>query len=322
MSLKATVAPVPASGVIVVSLCGELTLKCVPTVRNVLLKSLAQAPEAVVVDLTRLRVPMRSRLTVFPVASRTQPAPPVPLLLCGASDRVRAMARVLGDVAVYDTRAHAVAAVRAAQVRTARRVSAHLAATPMAPAAARGMVDAACRSWHLEHLRGPATLVISELVSNAVRHAATDMDLSAALGGDYLHLSVRDGSARPPVATDVHDAGPVSEHGHGLYLVAAYSIAWGSNLAGDGKTVWATLRATRAATTKPASAGRVPTLAGPVSRLANPLRPSRGWVHRRRWSPSRGWCWYPRSGSPWRWRYPRSSTSRWTRSGAPSGRRR
>jgi anti-sigma regulatory factor (Ser/Thr protein kinase) len=261
MSINATVAPDPANGVIMVSLCGELTRRSVPTVRHLLRRSLAHSPDAVIVDLAGLRVHARSQLGVFPAAARNQAAPPVPLLLCGASDRVLAMGgRLFGGFAVYDVREHAVAAVRAAQVRAPRLVSTHLAAIPTAPATARRLVAAACRFWDVEHLRGPATLVISELVSNAVRHAATDIDVSAALRGSYLHLSVHDSCPRLPVVADVHDAVPVSEHGHGLYFVDFYTTAWGCNPTEDGKTVWATLRATREA--NPASAGRSPALAG------------------------------------------------------------
>ena len=97
----------------------------------------------------------------------------------------------------------------------------------------------------MAHLAGPATVVISELVSNAVEHAGTDLVVTVALRGRYLHLSVHDDSRQPPVPTAEGKGGPlVPVRGRGLHLVAGYATAWGSAPVGGGKTVWATLRAT------------------------------------------------------------------------------
>jgi anti-anti-sigma regulatory factor len=235
----------PGTGVIFVVLCGELTLDSAPTVRHVLLKCFAESPDAVIVDLTELRTDTQSYLAVFRAAIHAQTTPPVALLLCGASPELSAtMGRQLGDLTVYDTREHALAAACAAQVHPPRRVSMSLAPTLAAPATAREMVDAACRSWHIEHVGESAMLVVSELVSNAVKHAGTDMHLTAVLRANHLHLTVRDGSPHPPVATgfDVDDALPMPEDGRGLYLINIYATAWGSIPTNGGKTVWATLR--------------------------------------------------------------------------------
>src|SRR5205814_209534 len=59
----------------------------------------------------------------------------------------------------------------------------------------------ACQDWRLPiELSDDAEVVATELVSNAVRHAGDDdLVLSVALGRRFLHLSVRDGSAAPPI---------------------------------------------------------------------------------------------------------------------------
>jgi anti-anti-sigma factor len=241
-----TTAPELTGRVVMVSLSGELTLVSVPTVRNVLLKCLARAPEAVLVDLTDLRVPTRSLLAVFPTAARHETAAAVALVLCGASPALRAMMTggILRDIPVYDTREQALDAVAAAQVSAVRRVDLRLPPTAQAPARAREMIDAACRSWQIDHLREPATVVISELVSNAVRHAGTDITVTASMRGNYLHVSVRDGNRRAPVAEVDHEHLALADRRYGLYLVDVYTTAWGSTPTPDGKTVWATLRAT------------------------------------------------------------------------------
>jgi anti-sigma regulatory factor (Ser/Thr protein kinase)/anti-anti-sigma regulatory factor len=247
VSLAVTTTPELAGRAVVVSLSGELTLVSIPDVRNTLLKCFAQAPEAVIVDLTELRVPTRSLLIVFPTAARHETASAVALLVCGASPAVRAMTRggLLRDIAVFDTCEQAVAAVATARVTAVRRVDLHLQPTAEAPARAREMVEEACRSWQIEHLLGPATVVVSELVSNAVQHAGTDIAVTASLRGNYLHVSVRDGSPRIPVPVDLDDEGPdLPDRHYGLYLVDVYTSAWGSTPTLDGKTVWATLRAT------------------------------------------------------------------------------
>jgi len=244
VSVESTVLPDPASGVIVVALRGDLTLESVPTVRAVLLKCFAEFPEAVIADVGELRVDTASQLAVFPATARVHAAPVTSLLLCGVSPGLATVIdpRQFQDIPFYDTREAALSAVRAAQVQPRRRMRAQLAGTPAAPGTARELVGGACRSWGVAHLSDPATVVISELVSNAVEHAGTDLEVTVALRGRYLHLSVHDGSARPPVPAEPAGGPLIPVRGRGLHLVAGYATAWGSTPVAGGKTVWATLR--------------------------------------------------------------------------------
>jgi hypothetical protein len=247
MILTADIAPDLADGVIVLRLHGLLSVQSAPSARAVLLKCLAQCPDAVIVDLADLRVECRSQLTVFPAAVRTHSGPPVAILLCGASAELDAMmgGAVLGQIPTAPDCAAAMAAVAAARVVGAPRKVIRLPPGPTAPSRARELVAEACRDWAIEHLRGSASLVVSELVSNAVQHAGTDILLRIARRGDYLHLSVQDGSTEPPrvAGGDRGDTGQLAERGRGLHLVDVYATAWGSNITDGGKTVWATLRA-------------------------------------------------------------------------------
>ncbi|HEX8629274.1 MAG TPA: ATP-binding protein [Catenuloplanes sp.] len=248
MDLTATVTPELPHGLILVTLRGTLTEQSAPTVRAVLRKCLAEYPDAVIVDVRDLRTDSRVRLAVFPAAVRAFGPPPA-LLLHGAGPELLAMmrGRLLGDIPHYDTLGQARAAMAGAAAGATRRMTLRLPPTLSAAAQAREMVSDACRAWRTTDLSGPATQIISELVSNAVQHAGTDVHVGAALRGGFLHLSVRDYAQGGPTATHPQDAADgvaLPERGRGLHLVGVYATAWGSIPTGDGKTVWATLRAT------------------------------------------------------------------------------
>ncbi|MCI4061047.1 ATP-binding protein [Micromonospora sp. R77] len=102
------------------------------------------------------------------------------------------------------------------------------------------MTDA-CGRWNVPELAGPASLVLSELVGNVVRHAGTPMQVTLTLRRPYLQLAVADGSRRAACAATGRDLR--AEGGRGLLLVRELTQRWGSAPAGDGKVVWALLPA-------------------------------------------------------------------------------
>jgi anti-sigma regulatory factor (Ser/Thr protein kinase) len=85
----------------------------------------------------------------------------------------------------------------------------------------------------------PAELIVSELVTNTVRHARTRADLSLTRTARNLHLAVRDYSPDP--ARLVGPPDPARPGGRGLLIVAAMATNWGSIPTGDGKVTWASL---------------------------------------------------------------------------------
>jgi len=114
-----------------------------------------------------------------------------------------------------------------------------LAPDPSAAAIARQVVDDACRAWQLDHVRDAAQLVITELVSNVVRHAGTNMEISLTVEPGALCLAVRDGS--PSLPSPSRPASTMAETGRGLAVIRALAVAWGATPSGDGKVVWAVL---------------------------------------------------------------------------------
>ena len=118
---------------------------------------------------------------------------------------------------------------------------------PAAAAAARRFVRDTLRSWHVADLAvdavrlvDDAVLLTSELVTNAVVHAGTRVDVTCRLGGGQVEVVVRDRHpARmlpdPPAAAD-NAAERTS--GRGLLLPTALASSWGVTYARTAKAVW------------------------------------------------------------------------------------
>jgi serine phosphatase RsbU (regulator of sigma subunit)/anti-sigma regulatory factor (Ser/Thr protein kinase) len=95
--------------------------------------------------------------------------------------------------------------------------------------------------WELMPLLDDLHLLASEVVTNALIHAQSDVDLRLRAYPDRIRVEVRDSDPRPPVPTAIltDEAGNrEAESGRGLLIVAALASAWGSSPAGRGKTTW------------------------------------------------------------------------------------
>jgi anti-sigma regulatory factor (Ser/Thr protein kinase) len=94
-----------------------------------------------------------------------------------------------------------------------------------------------------EHGRGDAvpdvSLLVSELVTNAIRHAGTAFAVTLVITSNAVRLEVSDGSPQAPVIADVtHE----DDGGRGLRIVAALSHDWGvTRDPAGGKSVWASV---------------------------------------------------------------------------------
>jgi two-component sensor histidine kinase len=94
----------------------------------------------------------------------------------------------------------------------------------------------------MEPLRDDATLVVSELVTNAMQHApgvdSYELEITRRSAG--VRVSIADGSSvRPLVKQLSHDA----PRGRGMAIVAALSSRWGADDHHGGKRVWVDLDA-------------------------------------------------------------------------------
>lgn len=83
-----------------------------------------------------------------------------------------------------------------------------------------------------------AQLVVTELVTNAARHAKSPVDLTISPGDGRVRIEARDGSAALPA---VHAVGTPTRH-RGLQLIEDLSEGWGVEASdGSGKVVWCEL---------------------------------------------------------------------------------
>lgn len=225
--------------VAVAGLVGTLDPATAVEARGALLKCLAAQPDLVVVDLAGVTVGDDMALSVFAAAADHAAAwPGCAIVLCAPRPEVALALRRLGisrAVPVHATVGEALAMHAASPAP--RRYREHLQPSPASAARARHLVAEACRAWSLAALSETAQLIATELVSNAVRHARTDVDIIVSLRRRYLHISVRDHSTDPPR----RGGGDDLVGGRGLLVVEALSTTWGSAPTLDGKVVWATL---------------------------------------------------------------------------------
>ncbi|MFE0811808.1 ATP-binding protein [Streptomyces sp. NPDC058794] len=112
-------------------------------------------------------------------------------------------------------------------------------AVPDAVRTARSRVRGALREWGLDDVGDIAALLVSELVTNALRHATGPIGVRLVrrrAGPDgILLVEVSDPLPDPP---RVRVARPGDEDGRGLQLVASSARRWGTRPGEAGKTVW------------------------------------------------------------------------------------
>lgn len=113
-----------------------------------------------------------------------------------------------------------------------------LESDPSLIGAARAFVRSRLESWEATNWVPKAVLVASELVTNAVLHARTEIQLRLSVEEANVRIEVHDGNSRVPVPAS---CGVDATSGRGLALVAAVADSWGFELQGDGKVVWAEL---------------------------------------------------------------------------------
>ncbi|MFI2640693.1 SpoIIE family protein phosphatase [Streptomyces sp. NPDC018610] len=131
------------------------------------------------------------------------------------------------DVALLMARLNGIAPDDVAEWRLARE--------PAEVGRARAVVREQLHEWGLPRLADAAELMVSELVTNAVRHGRGRPVELRLIRGDTLLCEVDDDDHELPTLLN---AGPSAEFGRGLRVVSTLAREWGASRTGGGKTVW------------------------------------------------------------------------------------
>ncbi|WP_405009398.1 SpoIIE family protein phosphatase [Kitasatospora sp. NBC_01539] len=105
---------------------------------------------------------------------------------------------------------------------------------PAAVADARSTAAAQLTAWGLDDLVFTTELIVSELVTNAIRYAGGPIVLRL-IRDERLICEVSDPSQTQP---RLRRARPTDEGGRGLFLIAQLTSRWGSRYTPDGKVIW------------------------------------------------------------------------------------
>lgn len=106
-----------------------------------------------------------------------------------------------------------------------------------APGFARMYARVRLGEWNLLHMAGPVQQVVSELVTNSIRHSAGENVMIWLIRTDTsIVVHVWDASAVTPFR---RDARPDDEDGRGLVIVEAFSARVGTYPYAGGKVTWA-----------------------------------------------------------------------------------
>jgi anti-anti-sigma regulatory factor len=223
---------VSQGGVTVARPCGLLDLSTHVALRDALLKTAADNPAALVVDLDGLAVAGDTMLAVFMVvAGRIGDWPGIPLLLVARAPGTRALLASAPVSLVASVHGSVEAALRTcASLAPYRYRSIHLPDSALSIVRARLFATDALLAWNLPGRLDDVNQIVAELTGNVVRHARTRMWVRLTERAGRLRISVRDLSPVLPTG----GAG-------GLSRVGALCTHWGAMPTANGKVVWVRL---------------------------------------------------------------------------------
>jgi anti-anti-sigma regulatory factor len=218
------------------------------TMSHVLRACVAETPRMIVVDLSELADDTGDSAMTWQTLARfaSRRRAPISVVVCACPPRVAERLRTSSTGCAVTT-ADTVRAARnalAGNLQWPQRHSMPLPPDPVVIFLGGRTVHDLCLTFGLPGLAPSARLIASELISNAVDHARTELDLILSVRGDVLHLAVYDRNPRLPTIVQDEPWHPDrlwERRGAGLWLVDAAATAWGALAWGEGKVVWATL---------------------------------------------------------------------------------
>ncbi|MFI9612398.1 SpoIIE family protein phosphatase [Streptomyces sp. NPDC052023] len=157
-------------------------------------------------------------------------------LLTRSHGSVQAMCSALTDALLppHPRDDAAVLVARTHELDPAHVASWDLPSDPATVATARSLAARQLTAWDLTEAAFVTELIVSELVTNAIRYGKPPVTLRL-IRGHVLTCEVSDGSSTSP---RLRHARTTDEGGRGLLLVARTSDRWGTRYTDDGKIVW------------------------------------------------------------------------------------
>jgi anti-sigma regulatory factor (Ser/Thr protein kinase) len=119
-----------------------------------------------------------------------------------------------------------------------RHASVALPAATTAPRDARRFTVETLQTWGVDGMKEEAELIVSELVTNALRHASSPSRVALSATDSCLRIEVADDG---PGSAVRRQAVPEDTSGRGLMLVEAMADRWGSHHDGHEHVVWCEL---------------------------------------------------------------------------------
>ena len=224
-----------AQGVEIISVRGPVSDSDATALLNAIADAASLSPRGVLLDLsdtTRL-----SPLALAAVREARDLAPGWPhpsLVVCCAAAQV---GEALGSgFPVHARREDGLAHID--DRRHGQRHQVDLEDSLRSPARARKVTADMVARLHLEPMGDELALVVSELVTNAVRHAGPPVRLEIQADDDRVTVAVADGSPGRPVPRQAADD---AEGGRGLPMIDLLAAETGVRANPPGKTVWAAL---------------------------------------------------------------------------------
>ena len=198
----------------------------------------AASPNLIVLDLA---MPVLSGIEVLPVLRQQVPGARIVVLSSFPGHRMSDVVRARGAVGYVQKDGALDALVdqillTAALTETAveRIVSGRFERERGAARQARQCVRAVVDADDVETI-GAVELLVSELVTNAVVHAASEPQVDVHLSTTQLRVAVYDADPTLPHRRTPDALGP---GGRGLVLLEQFADRWGAEPRGDGKVVW------------------------------------------------------------------------------------
>jgi anti-sigma regulatory factor (Ser/Thr protein kinase) len=220
-----------ADGVEVLSVRGPVGDADAGPLVSAVRQALEGAPRAVVLDLAQAESLSDRAWSALHALPQPKGFGPGALVVCppaGAEGGDSALDR-RSAVAAFDRRAHP-------------RTVIDVEHSVFGPAQARAAVNECAARLGLDEVCDDVVLLVSELVTNAVRYAEPPVRLELQPGDGEVVVAVRDGSPEPPAPRDADDD---AEGGRGMMLVDLLAADHGVRTDPPGKAVWARLRRSR-----------------------------------------------------------------------------